>query len=179
MNWFKVILITLVIINMCMLISCSKSTEDLSNSESANNTSSSEKSKKVDDEVIVQLDERVSWIMKKEESQSATKHESFEDFHIQSELVRRYFVLEYVQSEPTTYYLYYDNCGALIYAEIAHYRSYLYSIYFDKDEVLYVYWEENLNLNGDLAYVESHIEENSNYSVILDDVKEIFEYAYR
>lgn len=206
MNRFKVILTILVIINMFMLLSCSQSGEDFSNPESTNNTSFSEKFKKADDELCVQLDEknetstsdmdidtdtvetteiirkideRVSWIIKNEESQIATEYESFEDFRIQSELVRRYFVLEYVQDEPTIYYLYYDNCGSLIFAEIAHYRSYLYSIYFDKDELLYVYWDENSNLNGDLANVESLIEEDSNYSVILDDVKEILEYAYK
>ncbi len=126
-------------------------------------------------EIIQKIDERVSWIKKNNDYQIVTEYENFEEFYIQNELVRRYFFIEPEQEKLCIYYLYYDEFGVLILSEVTHYRSYAYSIYFDKDEAIYIYWDENSKLNGDL---EDH-EGDDLYSMILDDVKVSLDYAYR
>ncbi len=102
------------------------------------------------------IDSRVLWIKQNLEEQASNISETFEDYRIEGTLVKRYFYIE-IENEydaADIYELYYDDDGSLIYAEIAHYRSFLYSAYFDKDELVYVYFDESSELNGDYKHIE-------------------------
>lgn len=88
--------------------------------------------------------------------------------------VFRHFENGMEQEMFTQYYLYYNEQGKLIYAEITHYRGALYSIYYHKDELLHVEvgsfsYEGDLSINGDIADVETVIKKDSDYAFILED----------
>jgi len=89
------------------------------------------------------------------------------------------------QKSPAQYYLYYDEHGKLIYAEIAHYRGALYSIYFHNDELLHVkvgpfsYSKGAPFINGDMANVKAVIKKHPSFAFVLEDISLCLEHAYK
>lgn len=133
------------------------------------------------DDKYQNIDSRVLWINQNLEEHASKISEAFEDYHIDGTLVKRCFYIE-IENErdaADVYELYYDDDGSLIYAEITHYRSLLYTAYFHKDKLIYVYFHESSELNGDYKHIESLIKEDQLYSVFLDDERLILDYAYK
>lgn len=84
-------------------------------------------------------------------------------------------MFKYFENEELSadYFLYYDERGKLIYADITHYRAASYSIYYYNDELLHVevgpFLEGELSINGDMANVESVIKQEPRYAFVLED----------
>ena len=105
--------------------------------------------------------------------------------HIDNQLHENYYeggnaIYQYVTQgvegdSLATYFFYYNEAGKLIYAEIAHYRAALYSIYFHNNKLLHVevgsfsYVGESF-INGGLAEVEIVIAEDPSYAFVLEDI---------
>lgn len=98
-------------------------------------------------------------------------------------LMFRYFDTGDLQESYTTYYLYYNKQGRIIYAEIAHYRGALYSIYFHNDELFHVevgpFVEDGLSINGNMADVETVIEKDPSYTFVREDSSFCLDNAYK
>lgn len=104
------------------------------------------------------------------------------DYYDEDIPVFRHFENGIEQEFYTQYYLYYNEQGKLIYAEITHYRGASYSIYYHKDELLHVevgpFYKGGLFINGDMADVETVIKKDSDYAFVLEDNSLCLEYAY-
>lgn len=105
------------------------------------------------------------------------------DYYDEDIPVFRHFENVIDHEQFTQYYLYYNEQGKLIYAEIAHYRGALYSIYYHEDELLHVEVgsfskDSDVSVNGDMADVEAVIKKDSHYAFILEDNSLCLEYAY-
>ncbi len=98
------------------------------------------------------------------------------DYYDEDIPVFRHFENGIEQELFTQYYLYYDEQGKLIYADIAHYRGALYSIYYHNDELLHV---EAGSVNSDMADVEAVIKKDPDYAFIQKDNSLCLEHAYQ
>lgn len=127
---------------------------------------------------VEEIDEEISRIIESNKDFVCVEYENFEEYYLNGELIRRSFLSEFENESYAIYNLYYDSNGSLMLAEVAHYRSFLYSIYFNEDTPIYVYWDKFSNLNGNIEHVKSLIKENSDYVLILNDVEVILERAY-
>lgn len=110
--------------------------------------------------------------------------ELYKDYYDGDILMFRYFENGTEQESFTAYWLYYDEQGKLIYADITHYRGAAYSIYFYNDELLHVEvgpfsYEDDLSINGDMADVKDVIKKDSHYAFVLEDNALCLEYAYK
>lgn len=110
-------------------------------------------------------------------------HEYYKD-HYDGDILMYRYVERGVESESYTGYdLYYDEKGKLIYADIAHYRDALYSIYFYNDELLHVKMGPSSNksrvfINGGMENVKSVIKKRPGYAFVLEDISYCLENAY-
>lgn len=129
--------------------------------------------------IIHNIDDRVSWIKECSKSFICKEGEGCWDCYDGNSLVHRSFFYNFDHESFVVYNLYYDEFGNLIYADIAHYRSTLYSIYFHNDGLLYAYVDKGSYINGDLAHVEAVIKEDANYAFILEDLALCLEHAYK
>lgn len=107
------------------------------------------------------------------------------DYYDEDIPVFRHFENGIEQELFTQYYLYYNEQGKLIYAEIAHYRGALYSIYYHKDELLYTKVgpfsddEDELFINGNMQDVEETIGKDSDYEFVRRDISFCLDHAYK
>lgn len=107
----------------------------------------------------------------------------YEDYYDGDIIMFRHFNRDAEQESFAEYYLYYNGQGKLIYADIAHYRGALYSIYFHNDELLHVEvgpsYEGGLSINGNMKDVKAVINKDSSYTFVLEDCSLCLEYAYK
>lgn len=79
--------------------------------------------------------------------------------------------------EDVLYSMYYDENEKLIYADIRHYRSINYSIYFDDDKLLYVILGDIADIDG-MKEVKKFIKNDESYTYIITDIDNSLKYAY-
>lgn len=117
------------------------------------------------------------------EINSRLDNEFYKDYYDRDILRFRYFSCGVEQESLSIYRLYYDQQGKLIYADIAHYRGALYSIYFYGDELLHVetgpFSEGGLFINGGMENVRDVIEKEPGYAFVLEDSSLCLEHAYK
>ena len=117
------------------------------------------------------------------EINSRLDNEFYKDYYDRDILRFRYFSCGVEQESLSIYRLYYDQQGKLIYADIAHYRGALYSIYFYGDELLHVetgsFAEGGLFINGGMENVRDVIEKEPGYAFVLKDSSLCLEHAYK
>ena len=127
--------------------------------------------------IMQEIDSRVK------EVNDRLKDEFYEDHYDNDILMFRYFDNGAEQESLTQYYLYYNEQGKLIYADIVHYRDALYSIYFNNDELLHTevgpVSEGELFINGDMENVKDIIEKDPGYAFVLEDYSLCLEKAYK
>jgi len=112
------------------------STTDESSAETSLITSTSSA---VDEEMQI-IDNRLLWLHENSANFTSREEGMYTDTYDGNALVCRYFSLESNDSHPDVagaYSLYYDENGKVIYAEIAHYRSLMYNLYFTADTLLH------------------------------------------
>lgn len=131
-------------------------------------------------DAIQKIDERKLWIRENRDKFSNEEGELYRDYRDENNLVCRNFYLN-ADKEPqdgtfTGFYLYYDEEGKIIYGEVGHYRSTVFNVYFQNDEILHIDFEP---IKGELAYILATIEESKEYSFILDDISICLENAYK
>ena len=127
-------------------------------------------------DIMQKIDSRVK------EVNDRLKGEFYEDHYDNDILMFRYFDNGAQQESLTQYYLYYNEQGKLIYADIAHYRDALYSIYFHNDELLHTEvgpsYEGELFIDGDMENVKDVTEKDPGYAFVLEDYSLCLEKAY-
>jgi len=127
--------------------------------------------------IMQKIDSRVTKV------KDSLNYEFYKDHYDRDILVFRYFDHDLDKESFTEYFLYYDEQGKLIYAEITHYRDAAYSIYFHNDELLHVeagpFFDGGPYINGDLANVKAVINKVSSYAFVLDDIALCLEHAYK
>lgn len=112
--------------------------------------------------------------------------ENIDDFYINNTLAyRNFYYAGENEEDGAVYSLVYDENNKLIMAEIAHYRSWLYNMYFYNDKLLHVNMEmgplsiEEPTEYIDFQHAEAIIFENPLYAFVLDDLALCLEYAYK
>ena len=122
------------------------------------------------------IDNRVSWIKER------IDNKWYEDHYEDDTVIFRYFYQGVEGASLTTYYLYYDERGKLIYAEMAHYRGALYSIFFHNDKLFHVqvgpFYTGGAFIDGDISDVQVVITEDSHYAFVLEDLAFCLSHAY-
>ncbi len=149
----------------------------------SNTTASDRNDKLYSDSPEHLSDEEIKDIMQKIDSRVKNVKDridrNFNGDHYEGDrLIFRHFENGGEQESFTEYHLYYDEQGKLIYADIAHYRGALYSIYFHNDELLHVEFEGGLSVNG-VADVEAVVKKDPSYAFIQEDTSLCLENAYR
>lgn len=128
-------------------------------------------------DIMQKIDSRVK------EVNDRVKGELYEDHYDKDILMFRYFENGVEQESLTQYYLYYNEQGKLIYADIAHYRGALYAIYFHNDELLHTkvgpFSKGGTFIDGDVANVKDVIEKDPDYAFVLEDYSLCLENAYK
>ena len=119
--------------------------------------------------IMQDIDNRVVWV------QARIEYKWYEDHYDDDTVIYRSLEQGAEDDSLTSYYLYYDERGKLIYAEIAHYRSALYSIYFHDDQLLHVEvgpfsYAGGLFIHGDISNVQVVITEDPSYAFVLEDL---------
>ena len=129
------------------------------------------------DNIMHKIDSRVTKV------KDLINYKYYKDHYDRVILMFRYFEHDFDQESSADYYLYYDEKGKLIYAEITHYRDAAYSIYFHNDELLHVevgpFSEGGPSINGDMANVKDIINKDSSYAFVLEDISLCLEHAYK
>ena len=109
--------------------------------------------------------------------------EFYRDHYDRDNLMFRYFDRGVEGESLAVYDLYYDEQGKLIYADIAHYRGALYSIYFHNNELLHVEvgpsLEGGLSINGGMEEVEAVVKKDSSFNFVQEDISSCLESAYK
>ncbi len=109
--------------------------------------------------------------------------EFYRDHYDRDNLMFRYFDRGLEGESLAVYDLYYDEQGKLIYADIAHYRGALYSIYFHNNELLHVEvgpsLEGGLSINGGMEEVEAVVKKDSSFNFVQEDISSCLESAYK
>ena len=90
-------------------------------------------------------------------------------------VARRIFSL-LEDGEWATFDLYYDETGALIYADIGDLYTHGFNIYVQDDAVVYV---GHGPVNGDIAHVIGAVREDGQYAYMLEQMDTCLEHAYR
>ncbi len=126
---------------------------------------------------VGQIDKSVS------NTKEKLNHDLYRDFYEENILIYK-FAQYYVDDETKTFfYLYYDDLGKLIFADITHYRGASYTIYFENDELLYVNvgpfsTDSKIYAKGGIKEVKETIVKDDYYSFILEDIDLCLTYAY-
>jgi hypothetical protein len=127
--------------------------------------------------IMQDIDNRVSWI------KVHIDHQWYDDHYEGDTAIYRYFAQGVEDDSVTTYFLYYDKYGKLIYSEIAHYRAALYSIFFHSNELLYVevgpFHAGGTFINGNISDVQTVIAEDPSYAFVLEDLAFCLSHAYQ
>ncbi len=124
--------------------------------------------------LIFAVDKRLQWIYEHNDDFTSLHNEDPENnistnTYNENQLIRRTFSYSFDETDEeefAVYSLFYDAKGSLIYADIAHYRSWLYNMYFYNDKLLHVDMEmgplsvEDFSEYIDLAQAESIVFEN-------------------
>lgn len=107
----------------------------------------------------------------------------YEDYYDGDTIMFRHFNRDVETDSFTEYYLYYNEQGKLIYADITHYRAAAYSIYYYNDELLHVEvgpsYEGGVSINGDMADVKAAIKKDPEYAFVLEDHSFCLQHAYK
>ena len=128
-------------------------------------------------DIMKDADNRVSWIKER------IDYKWYEDHFDENDVIYRCFEQGVEGESYTTYFLYYDEHGNLIYAEIVHYRSANYSIYFHNDKLLHVevgpFHDGGSFVNGDISDAQIAIAKDPHYAFILEDLAFCLSHAYQ
>ena len=123
------------------------------------------------------IDERVAWIIDNKQNFTYKRSDFHEDYYHENSLVYRLFNIEVdTDGGADRYILFYDENGNIIFGDIGHYRSTMYSIYFHNDSILYVVI--GTIFKGDLEQVKNKIKENDKYAFIIEDIELCLKHAY-
>ena len=76
----------------------------------------------------------------------------------------------------TSFSLYYDSTGSLIYAEVGHYRSHGFSIYLKEGQIFYIGYGP---VDGYFRYAREVIEGNERAAFMLEDIDICLDNAYQ
>ena len=128
--------------------------------------------------IMQDINSRVSWIKKLIDNQWYYDHYYFDG------VIYRYFCKGIEDNSLITYYFYYDEYEKLIYAEIAHYRTALYSISFHSNELFHVKvgpfdYSGGAFIDGNISDVQIVIAENPSYAFVLEDLAFCLSHAYQ
>lgn len=188
MKLFKSVGITVfvIIVSLVLLVLYINNTSDTSTKVS-NNASSDSNDKSALDSSKHFADKDVKNIMHKTDSRvkkvkDKINYNFYKDYYDGDIPMFRYFNNDMEQESLTEYWLYYDERGKLVYADIAHYRDAAYSIYYHNDKLLHVevgpYIKGGLFINGNMANVENVIKKDPSFAFVLEDNSLCLEYAY-
>ena len=151
------------------------------------------------DNIIQDIDDRVSWIKEglgefihkdgelfggHYEGFSYEISENFRDYYYGDSLLHRIFSRDIDHENFVVYSMFYGKYDNLIYAEMVHYRGAMYSMYFSEDALVHTevgpfsYSEGAPFVNGDLAHVKAVIKEDGFFVFILEDLAACLENAY-
>ena len=190
MKLYKVvgIIVFIITVSLALLVLYIKNTPDTSTKSTivSNNASSDSNDKLALDSSKYFSDEDIKNIMHKTDSRvkkvkDRINHNFYKDYYDGDIPMFRYFNNGMEQESLTEYWLYYDERGKLIYADITHYRGASYSIYYHDDELLHVevgpFFEGGLFINGNMVNVETVIKKDPSYAFVLEDNSLCLEYG--
>ena len=127
--------------------------------------------------IIKDIDDRVSLI------NNRINYDWYNDYYDGDIVMYRQFYNGVEGDSLTVFFLYYDEEGKLIYADIGHYRAADYSIYFHNNVLLYVqvgpFYSEGKFINGDINDVQVIITEDPIYTFVLEDLAFCLSHAYQ
>ena len=185
MKLYKVvgIIISIITVSLVLLALCIKNIPDTSTKSTiVSNTASPNSNDKLLMDTPKPLSSKdIKNIMKEIDSRvkkvnDRLNYEYYKDYYDGEILIFRNFHCDVDTESFAVYYLYYNEQGKLIYADIAHYRDALYSIYFHNDELLHV---EVGSIHGDMAAVKAVIEKDPSFDFVLKDISLCLENAYK
>lgn len=191
MKLYKVvgIIVLFITVSLILFVVYTKNNSNTSESVIASNTTPSDKKDKLVLDSSKHLNVKdIKNIMREIDSRvkkvnDRLNGEFYKDHYDKDILMFRYFERGVEQESFARYYLYYNEQGKLIYADITHHRGALYSIYFHNDELLHVevgpFVEGGLFINGDVANVEAVIKKDPSYDFVMKDNSLCLEYAYK
>jgi len=128
------------------------------------------------EELLDRIDERVSLV--KERINTDWYNEYYEDDIV----IYRHFINGVEGETLTGFYMYYDEEGKLVFAEIIHYRAANYSIYFHNNVLLHIevgpFSSGGMFINGDINDVQVVTAEDPMYTFVLEDLAFCLSHAY-
>lgn len=190
MKLYKVvgIIVLIIIVSLTLSVLHIKNAPDISTKSTivSNNASSDgidklalDSSKRLSNEDIKNIMHKTDSRVKKVKDK--INYNFYKDYYDGDIPVFRYFNNDMEQESLTEYWLYYDERGKLVYADITHYRGASYSIYYHNDKLLHVevgpFIEGGLFINGNMANVENVIKKDPSFAFVLEDTSLCLEYG--
>ncbi len=190
MKLYKVvgIIVFIIIVSLTLSVLYIKNAPDTSTKSTivSNNASSDSNDKLALDSSKHLSDEDIKNIMHKTDSRvkkinDKINYNFYKDYYDGDIPMFRYFNNDMEQESLTEYWLYYDERGKLVYADITHYRGASYSIYYHNDKLLHVevgpFIKGGLFINGNMANVENVIKKDPSFAFVLEDNSLCLEYG--